>query len=116
MSFTRRVWVCSAVLSLAAFCGFEVKAATTESLFTAQRPALTNVSDGSNVNYELGMKFTSGVAGQIAGIRFWKSSEESGTHVGHIWSGSGQLLATLAFTNESGSGWQSQMFTSPVVI
>jgi hypothetical protein len=119
MSSTRRVWVCSAALSLAAFFGVNLgtaNAATEESLFTAQTPALTNVSDGSNVNYELGMKFTSGVAGQIAGIRFWKSSKESGTHTGHIWSASGQLLATLTFTNETGSGWQAQMFASPIAV
>jgi hypothetical protein len=119
MSSTRRVWVCSAALSLATMFGFNLgtaSAATVESLFTAQTPALTNVSDGSNVNYELGMKFTSGVAGQIAGIRFWKSSKESGTHTGHLWSASGQLLATLTFTNETGSGWQKQMFASPIAV
>src|ERR1700675_2202929 len=111
MKFNRRVWVCSVALSFAAILGFSVesaRAATTESLFTGQKPALLNESDGSGVNYELGMKFTSGVAGQIAGVRFWKSSRETGTHVGHIWSSSGQLLASLTFSNETASGWQQQ--------
>jgi hypothetical protein len=119
MNFNRRVRVCSAALSLAAFWGFNVdaaKAATTESLFTAQTPALTNQSDGSNVNYELGMKFSSGVAGQITGVRFWKSSNETGTHTGHIWSSSGRLLAAVTFTNETGSGWQQQAFATPLTL
>ena len=60
-----------------------------QTLLTTQTPALTNVRDGVNVNYELGMSFTSVAAGQITAIRFWKASNESGTHVGRIWSSAG---------------------------
>jgi hypothetical protein len=37
-------------------------------------------------------------------------------HVGHLWSSSGQLLATATFTNETASGWQQVSFSRPVAI
>jgi chitodextrinase len=68
------------------------------------------------VNYELGTKFQSTAAGQITGIRFYKASQESGTHTGHIWSSTGTLLATVTFSGETASGWQTQNLTSPLSI
>ena len=56
------------------------------------------------------------VAGQIAAIRFWKSSSESGTHVGHIWDSKGTLLATVTFANETASGWQQQSLGTPLTV
>src|SRR5262249_31471807 len=87
-----------------------------ETLFTTQTPAAVNLSDGSNVNYELGTAFTSGVAGSITAIRFWKDSNETGTHTGHLWSATGQALATVTFANETASGWQQQNLATPVQI
>ena len=40
------------------------------------------------------MKFQSSVYGQITGLRFYKSTANTGTHVGSLWTASGQLLAT----------------------
>ena len=57
-------------------------ASTGETLFTTQTPAVTNDSDGTGVNYELGTSFTSDVPGQITAVRFWKASSETGTHTG----------------------------------
>ena len=88
----------------------------TQTLFTTQAPALTNISDGAGVNYELGMAFTSTSAGQITAIRFWKTSSESGTHTGRIWSSSGSLLASVTFTGETASGWQQQALATPLSI
>jgi hypothetical protein len=65
---------------------------------------------------ELGVRFTSDSDGYITGIRFYKSSANTGTHVGHLWSGSGALLASATFTGESDSGWQQVNFSSPVAI
>jgi hypothetical protein len=90
--------------------------ATGQSLFTTQTPALVNMSDGANVNYELGMRFTATAAGQIKAIRFYKASSETGTHTGKIYSAGGQVLASVAFTNETASGWQTQNLTSPLSI
>jgi hypothetical protein len=62
------------------------------------------------------VKFRSLTAGRIAGIRFYKGATNTGTHVGHLWTRTGQLLATVTFTNESASGWQEARFASPVDI
>jgi hypothetical protein len=74
------------------------------------------VADPDAVPIELGVKFRSDVAGYITGIRFYKASTNTGTHVGNLWSSSGQLLATATFTNESASGWQVVRFSQPVAI
>ena len=95
---------------------FTAAAATTETLFTTQTPVSTGLTDGTNVNYELGTVLQSDIAGQITAIRFWKDSNESGTHTGHIWSSTGTLLATVTFANETASGWQTQNLTTPLAI
>ena len=65
---------------------------------------------------ELGVRFTSSSSGFITGVRFYKGVNNTGTHVGHLWSNSGALLASATFTGESGSGWQQVNFSSPVAI
>ena len=52
------------------------------------------------------MKFRSDVAGQVTGVRFYKGSGNTGTHIGNLWSSTGTLLASATFTGESASGWQ----------
>jgi len=89
---------------------------TGQTLFTTQTPAVSNESDGATVNYELGTAFTSVTAGQITAVRFWKSSSETGTHTGRIWSSTGQLLASVIFANETASGWQQQALAAPLSI
>ena len=37
-------------------------------------------------------------------------------HVGHLWSSSGSLLATVTFGNETATGWQRADFSTPVSI
>jgi LmbE family N-acetylglucosaminyl deacetylase len=85
-----------------------------QSVFTTQTPVLTGKTDG--VNLELGMLFQSDIAGQITGVRFWKDANETGTHTGNIWSSTGTLLASVAFTGETPSGWQVQNLTTPLTI
>ena len=74
------------------------------------------VDAGADSPVELGVKFRSDVAGTIIGIRFYKASTNTGTHVGNLWSSTGGLLATATFTNETASGWQQVDFSSPVPI
>jgi uncharacterized protein (TIGR03437 family) len=62
------------------------------------------------------MKFQSSVAGNVTGVRFYKGSQNTGTHIGHVWSRTGALLGTVTFTGESASGWQQATFASPVAI
>jgi hypothetical protein len=83
-------------------------------LFTYQTPSITNASDG--VAYELGMKFQASSPGQITAIRYWKAPSETGTHIGRIWSATGTLLASVTFSGETASGWQTQALTSPFTI
>ncbi|MCP6759275.1 MAG: DUF4082 domain-containing protein [Fischerella sp. CENA71] len=85
-----------------------------QTVLTTQTPSNPNFTD--NVPYELGMKFRSAKGGQILGIRFWKASSETGTHVGKIWTQTGTLLASVTFTNETTSGWQQQALSTPVNI
>lgn len=67
--------------------------------------------------YEVGVKFTSSEAGEVTGIRFYKQTWMGGyLHVGHLWSSSGTLLATAAFTNETSYGWQQVNLSNPVPI
>ncbi len=77
-------------------------------------PQTASVDDGTAL--ELGVRFQSDVAGYITGIRFYKGSANTGTHVGHLWTNSGTQLASATFTNETASGWQQVSFSSPVAI
>jgi len=77
-------------------------------------PAVAAANDGAAV--ELGVKFTSDQAGYIKGIRFYKSSTNTGTHTGSLWSSTGQRLATATFSSETAAGWQQVLFSQPVAI
>jgi hypothetical protein len=65
---------------------------------------------------EVGVKFKADLDGTITGVSFYKSSLNTGTHVGNLWSASGTLLASGTFTNETATGWQKLTFTTPVNI
>ncbi|WP_213287208.1 DUF4082 domain-containing protein [Bradyrhizobium sp. sGM-13] len=77
-------------------------------------PAIVNATDASAV--ELGVKFQTSVSGTVSGIRFYKSSQDTGIHTGQLWTSTGTLLATATFTNETASGWQSVTFSNPVTL
>jgi hypothetical protein len=64
----------------------------------------------------LGMKFRSDTSGSITGIRFYKGSDNNGTHIGLLYSSTGALLAQATFSGETASGWQQVSFPSPVSI
>ncbi len=74
------------------------------------------VDAGPDSPVELGVKFRSDVNGTITGVRFYKASTNTGTHVANLWTSSGTLLATATFTGETASGWQQVLFSSPVPI
>ena len=65
---------------------------------------------------ELGVKFWSDMAGALTGIRFYKASANTGTHIGNLWTSTGTLLGTATFSNETASGWQQALFATPVAI
>ncbi|MGE5323156.1 MAG: N,N-dimethylformamidase beta subunit family domain-containing protein, partial [Actinomycetota bacterium] len=73
--------------------------------------------DGGDVSSgEFGVKFVADYDGYITGIRFYKASTNTGTHIGHLWSSTGALLASATFTSESPSGWQQVNFSNPVPV
>ena len=74
------------------------------------------VDAGADSPVQLGVKFRSDIAGYITGIRFYKASANTGTHVGSLWSSTGTRLANATFIGESASGWQQVTFTTPVAI
>jgi Domain of unknown function (DUF4347)/Domain of unknown function (DUF4082) len=89
-----------------------------QSIFTTQTPDNPNQSDGAGADgdYELGIEFVSAKAGNIDAIRYYKAPSETGSHTGNIWSSTGTLLGSVAFTNETASGWQQQVLTTPLNI
>ncbi len=95
--------------------GSQVNVGCTCSIWgTGATPAQSD--SGSATSVEVGVKFKSDVSGVVTGIRFYKSSRNTGTHVGSIWTASGTRLASATFTNESASGWQQVTFSSPVAV
>jgi methionine-rich copper-binding protein CopC len=88
-------------------------AATTYSFWpNSTAPASTNNYDGSTI--ELGFKFRANSAGNITGIRFYKGTQDTGTHIGNLWSSTGTKLASVTFSGETASGWQTMSFASPI--
>ncbi|MEF7616706.1 N,N-dimethylformamidase beta subunit family domain-containing protein [Aquincola sp. MAHUQ-54] len=78
------------------------------------QPAVPSFPDPGAV--ELGVRFRTDLAGFITGIRFYKGSGNTGTHVGSLWTSGGQLLARATFGTETATGWQQVDFASPVAI
>ena len=65
---------------------------------------------------ELGVKFTSSVAGKIIGIRFYKGPQNlGGPHRSPVELGR-ELQASANFSGETASGWQQANFATPVSI
>ena len=89
--------------------------AASASLFSpSTTPASVTENDPHAVN--LGVKFQVSTNGTIRGIRFYKGPQNTGTHIGALWSSTGRLLASATFTNETASGWQQVNLSSPVSI
>ncbi|MBV9283633.1 MAG: DUF4082 domain-containing protein, partial [Acidimicrobiia bacterium] len=111
-NYTFTVTATNAVGSTASAASSTVTPADT--LFDFSSPSIVDGGDGSSVN--LGVKFTSSEQGLVTGIRFYKAAANTGTHIGSLWSSTGQLLASATFTSESASGWQTVAFSQPVLI
>ena len=76
----------------------------------------TTVDGGDAAAVNLGVKFTTDTFGTINGLRFYKATANTGTHVGSLWSSTGQLLAQATFSGETASGWQQVSFSKPVPV
>jgi Domain of unknown function (DUF4082)/Bacterial Ig domain len=66
---------------------------------------------------EVGVRFQVTEAGFITGLRFFKSPQNTGQHIGNLWDvGGGSPLATKIFAAESASGWQEETLGTPVSV
>jgi hypothetical protein len=77
-------------------------------------PQRAAVTDASAV--ALGVKFTPSVNGSLVGVRFYQGPGNTGVHTGSLWSATGTLLARATFSGETGSGWQTVHFATPVAV
>ncbi|HWB96798.1 MAG TPA: DUF4082 domain-containing protein [Bryobacteraceae bacterium] len=76
----------------------------------------STAADSDSNAVEVGLKFSSSTAGYVTAIRFYKGVANTGTHIGHLWSSSGALLASVTFGDETTSGWQQAALSTPVAI
>jgi len=91
--------------------------APTGSTFSVWSPSTVPAgADPDTGNVEIGTKFRSNVAGNVTGVRFYKFSNNTGTHIGSLWSAAGTKLAGVTFSGETASGWQQMNFATPVAI
>jgi hypothetical protein len=76
----------------------------------------TTITENDPAAVELGVRFSTSVAGFITGIRFYKGPANTGIHIGNLWTSTGTNLATATFTAETASGWQEVFFSAPVSV
>ena len=62
---------------------------------------------------ELGVKFRADIDGYITGVRFYKGTANTGTHIGNLWTTTGTLLATATFTGETAVGLAAGQLRQP---
>jgi hypothetical protein len=82
------------------------------SLFPTGTPATPNAKASQSV--QVGTRFTSNAAGVVTAIRFYKGSSNTGTHTGYLWNAKGTRVASVTFSNETASGWQTATLSAPV--
>ena len=83
-------------------------------VYGAQTPKTADSGDASAV--ELGQRFAPSASGLVTGVRFYKSTANTGVHTGSLWDSTGALLAQVTFSNETASGWQTASFSTPVSV
>ena len=84
------------------------------SIFGNEVPRIAAADDPFAV--EVGVRFVPLADGFVTGVRFYKGTGNSGTHVGSLWSSAGERLGQATFTGESATGWQSVTFATPVAV
>jgi hypothetical protein len=76
----------------------------------------TNIDSGDATVQVLGVQFAPLINGNVTGCRFFKATTNTGTHVCTLWTSAGVQLASVTFSGETASGWQTQNFSSPVAV
>lgn len=89
----------------------------TYSIFGAEdAPDSAEMNQNDGQPLVVGMKFQVYVDGSVTGIRFYKSPNDSGDHVGSLWTLDGQRLAMADFQEKPEAGWQDVLFGEPVQV
>ena len=103
LAVTTGVWVLSST------------AATTSTIMGTSAPDhLVHNSDVNGV--EVGTRFTARADGAARAMRFWKVQDAVGPHTGTLWTAQGERLASVTFTNETATGWQTAAFGDEVAL
>ena len=116
--YTATVEVAGSVLSGGTWTFTTAAAPPSSGVFTLHgqtTPTIDSVNDGTG-GIELGTAFTVSQSGSVTAIRFYKGSGNTGTHTGTLWSAAGARLATVTFTGETASGWQTASLATPVAL
>lgn len=112
----KKIWVggiFTAVLAVLMALALPAVAVTNTSLMLS---SWTPNDSGQSSGLELGVRLTSSANGFVTEIKYYKYASSTTSHEGHIWDANGTLLATVPFTNETASGWQTATLSSPVAI
>lgn len=72
-----------------------------------------SLADFDTVGINLGTKFSSSVSGTVTGIRFYRNEGDNASHVGTLYSISGDTLASAIFEDGTDAGWQAAIFDTP---
>jgi hypothetical protein len=81
---------------------------------TTVTPAVA--ADPDTASVEVGVRLSASRDGTITAIRFYKGAGNTGSHVVHLWTASGALLASATATGETASGWQTVPLPAPVAV
>jgi hypothetical protein len=105
----------AAVVAIGVVSATSVAGAATEAtLFGSAKPVTAAAPDARVI--ELGVVVVPKVNGTITGIRFYKSTTNTGTHTGSLWNSAGTRLAKATFSGETASGWQTVRFAKPIAV
>jgi hypothetical protein len=77
-------------------------------IFTTQTPPTTSEVDAQGA-ITIGVQFKASAATYVKGVRFYKVSNNLGTHIGYLYNSTGTILDSGTFV-ETASGWQSVQF------
>ncbi len=83
-------------------------------VFAPNAPSLLLSNDGQPL--ELGMKFRTLLDGVVTALRYVKPAGATGTRTGNLWTSAGVHLASAPFINETASGWQEVVLSTPVPV
>ena len=84
------------------------------SVFGFEKPSTPDSPDRKA--RELGLRFSPTEDGFVTAVRFYKGKANTGAHTGTLWNTTGDKLASVAFDDETASGWQSSSFSAPVPV